>query len=320
VILALLLAVAATEPVREVRPALGTTAEVLVVGVADAAPALRSAWAALQELEESLSPEKPQNELARLNARGGGTASQALRTLIAHALEVAAASHGAFDPTVAPLLLASAGPPGHPRHLGDGERRALLQRVGAARVKLDPATGALQLRPGTALDLSGVARGFAADRAVEALQAAGVRSGLVSVGYGSMRAFGAPLTVEVRGPVSEVPPWAHFELGAMALGRCGGDQDDLLVLDPRTGEAPRKVLGATVVAASAMEATALAMALYVLGPEEGFELLKQRGAAGFVLIRERGRSIVRATRGFTQSYDLEPAPGILVREERDPTP
>jgi len=68
-----------------------------------------------------------------------------------------------------------------------------------------------------------------------------------------------------------------------------------------------------VVASSACEADALSTAVFVLGPEEGLALLERRGAAGFVLVRENGRRILSATRGFAESHELTLAPGVLLR-------
>jgi thiamine biosynthesis lipoprotein ApbE len=87
-------------------------------------------------------------------------------------------------------------------------------------------------------------------------------------------------------------------------------------LGRRTGAAGASVraLSVTVVAASGLEAEALSSAVSVLGAKAGLELLAERGAAGFVLLRERGRAVLWTTPGFSDSYDLEASTGVLVRE------
>jgi thiamine biosynthesis lipoprotein len=55
------------------------------------------------------------------------------------------------------------------------------------------------------------------------------------------------------------------------------------ILDPRTGTSPRQAVSVTVVAAGAMLADALATAAFVLGPEEGIELLEREGVEGLIV-------------------------------------
>jgi len=314
VILALAVAALAGAPARDSRTFMGAAAEISVTGLEHAAPALQAAFAALQDVEDRLSLWKP-SELGRLNAAGGAAVSPALRAVLSHALELAAASGGAYDPTLEPLVRAAGGYGGPRRGVGGGERRRLLARVGAGKVGVD-ASGRVQLAAGAALDLSGLARGYAVDQAVEALRGTGASAGLVDVGGSSLRVFGAPLTLGLRGPEGGESAWGTFTLADAALGVSRAEPRGLPILDPRTGEPARQVLSALVIAASAMEADGLSTALYVLGGAEGLRLVQQRGAAGAVLVRERGRPVVWTTAGFPDTYRLETAPRVLTREER----
>lgn len=313
--LTLLLAASAGAPpaAREVRLVMGTTAEVRAAGLGDPAPVLDAAFAILDRVDERMSLWR-ESELTRLNRAGSGVVSPDVLAVLRHALDVAAASRGAFDPTVEPLVRACGGLGGTPRRLDDEERRRLVARVGPHHVHVEPATGTVRLDPGTGLDFGGIAKGYAADLALEALRSFGARTGLVDLGGSSLAVFGAPLTVAVRDPViAEGQPWATFELRDAAVGTSGGDQRPDHILDPRTGFPANAVLAATVVAGSAIEADALSTAVYVLGAEEGLELLLRRGASGFVLLREGGRGVIRATPGFAEAHALRGAPGVEVR-------
>jgi thiamine biosynthesis lipoprotein len=237
--------------------------------------------------------------------------------VIDHALEVAAASEGAFDPTVEPLVRAAGGFGGPKRGLTTAERKRLLAMVGARHVHLDRTNGSVRLDPGTALDLGGIAKGFAVDLALRALRGAGATSGLVDLGQSSISVFGQALTLEVRNPERpDGPAWARFSLSEGHVSTSGRDQKK--VLDPRTGQPAHRVLSATVIAASAMEADALSTAVFVLGVDRGLALLERRHAAGFVLWRRRGRAVVETTAGLRSRYALEPAPGITVHERSRP--
>lgn len=311
--LALVLAASAALPAREVRLVMGTTAEVRVAGLADPAPALDAAFGALARVDDRLSLWK-ESELARLNREGSANASPELAAVLRHALDVAAASFGAFDPTVEPLVRATGGLGGSGRALGGGERRRLLARIGTEHVHLDLASGEVRLDPGTRLDLGGIAKGYAADLALSALKRAGATSGFVDLGGSSLAVFGDPLGVEVRDPLdASVRRWAAFELTGGALATSGGDQRPGHILDPRNGLPAKGVLAATVVAGSAMEADALSTAVCVLGADEGLALVRRRGAAGLVLLRERGRRVIRTTPGFAADHALRVAPGVEVR-------
>jgi thiamine biosynthesis lipoprotein len=301
-------------PAREVRVVMGTAAEVRAVGLKPPVPGIEAAFAALTRVDEALTLWK-ESELTRLNAAGAAEVSPDLLAVLRRALEVAEASGGAFDPTVEPLVRAAGHLGGTPRELPDDERRALLARVGAQRVHVDPARPFVRMEPGTRLDFGGIAKGYAVDLAMAELRRAGALKALVNLGGSSLAVFGEPLTVAVRDPEAvEGPRWASFTLSEAALGTAGGDQRPGHIFDPRTGVPARKVLAATVVTPSAMEADALDTAVYVLGPEEGLALLARRGSAGFVLLREGGRKVLRATPGFTRAYSLEAAPDVQVRE------
>jgi thiamine biosynthesis lipoprotein len=301
-------------PAREVRVVMGTSAEVRLTGLAEAEPVLDAAFAALARVDDAMSLWKP-SELTRLNDAGGGRASADLLAVVAHGLEVASASSGAFDPTVEPLVRATGGLGGAPRVLDAAERRRLLAGVGFRRVRVDRERGALYLRPGTRLDLGGIAKGYAADLALAALKRAGAASGLVDLGGSSLGVFGEPLVVDVRDP--ETPdgePWASFRVEEAAVASSGGDQRPGHILDPRTGRPARGILAATVVARTGIEADALSTAVFVLGAHDGLRLLEQRGAAGLVLLRERGHRVIRTTPGFAAAYSLVVADRVRARE------
>lgn len=299
---------------RETRLVMGTTAEVMASGVRPET-ALDSAFAALEGVDERLSLWKP-SELSRLNDEGRGRLSPDACTVLAHALELAAASGGAFDPTVEPLVRAGGGLGGPPRTLDAEERRQLLARVGFRRVALDRASRQVRLAPGTRLDLGGIAKGYAADRALAALREAGARAGLVDLGSSSLGGFGGvELALDVSAPDGSGAAWASFRVVDAAVSSSGGRGRGSHIIDPRSGAPAVAVLGATVVARSGIEADALSTAVYVLGAEEGLALLQRRGADGLVLLRDpAGRPAIRATPGFASRYRLESGPGVALTE------
>lgn len=299
-------------PAREIRLLMGTTAEIRVGGLADPTPALDAAFAALARVDDRMSLWK-ESELAALNRTGHGIVSAETFAVVRHALDVAAASRGAFDPTVEPLVRAAGGF-GEPARLPSAEeKRALLARVGYQNVHLDDAARTIRLASGARLVLDALAKGHAADLALSALRDAGATSGLVDLGGSSLTAFGEDMTIDLSDPTGRGLPWAAFRV-ATAVGTSGSDQQPGHILDPRTGEPPRGVLQATVVASSALEADALSTAVLVLGATDGLALVRRRGAAGLVVFLESGHRVVRTTPGFSAAHSLVAAPGVEVRE------
>lgn len=303
---------------------MGTTAEVMASGGARPAAALDAAFAALARVDDLMSLWKP-SELTRLNAHGRARVSPETCAVLAHALEVAAASGGAFDPTVEPLVRASGGLGGPRRTLEAAERRRLLARVGFRRVALNCTSRVVSLVPGTHLDLGGIAKGYAADLALAALRDEGARAGMVDLGSSSLGGFGVPLEIDVRGPDEAGPSWATFRVVDAAVSSSSGRERPGHIVDPRSGAPATGLLGVTVVARSGIEADALSTAVYVLGTEEGLALLIRRRAAGLVLQSDlAGGPEIRATPGFLAAYGLRPAPGVAfsewASERRSPAP
>ena len=305
---------AASPPAREVRLVMGTTAEVRATLPAEnAGAALDAAFAALDLVDRRMSLWK-ESELRALNRSGAALVSPETAAVLAHALEVAEASGGAFDPTVEPLLRARGDYGGAPRDVAPGEERRLLAAVGWRRVHLDRGTRRVRLERGTRLDLGGIAKGYATDLALAALRDAGAQAGLVDLGGSSLGSFGETLEVVLRDPEDPGrPPFGLFRAREASVSTSAGDQKPGHIVDPRTGSAASAVLTATVVARSGIEADALSTAVFVLGPEDGLALVARRGAAGLALVREEGRAVVRTTPGFAAGYALELAPRVEAR-------
>lgn len=306
-------------PAHEMRLVMGSTAELWVDGLEHSAPALDAAFAALDAVEASMSLWK-ESELQALNRGGDARVSPLLFETLRRALDVAADSGGAFDPTVEPLLRARGAYGDAPRRPSESELRRLRERVGFGRVQLEAATRRVRLEPGTALDLGGIAKGYAADLALQELRRAGARRALVDLGTSSQCVFGDSLTLDVAHPLDPTQPtWARFTLRDACVGSSSTSQRGEHILDPRTGRAAAGgVLGATVVAAEGIEADALSTALFVLGPEAGLPLVARRGAHGFVLLLRRGRPLLLTTPGFAERYALEAENWVLVREGTQP--
>ena len=131
------------------------------------------------------------------------------------------------------------------------------------------------------MDLGAVAKGFAVDRAWEAL--GGKIDLLLDLG-GNLRAFGGNWRTGVRNPFEQDKLAAAFDLRPGEAVATSGNYERFVerdgvryshILDARTGKPTTGIAGVTVVAASAMLADGLSTTLFVLGPEAGMEFLER---------------------------------------------
>jgi thiamine biosynthesis lipoprotein len=257
---------------------------------ADLRAAAESALAEVAEPEARLSVYRPDAALFAVNARAHAApvpVDAPTFALLERAARLAEATGGAFDLTVGPLLalwgLAGDGEGNVPT---DEEVAAALRLVGMGRVvRLDPdaRTVAFAL-PGVRLDPGALGKGYALERARDALREAGVRNALLHGGTSSVCALGAPggtsdgWRVALQHPLdpgarlAAVTLWDGDALGVSAAhgktfhaadGRRFGH-----VLDPRTGRpADAALLAAAVLPDAAADADAVSTALLVRGVE-----------------------------------------------------
>jgi len=288
--------------VRHPEGIMGTTCTLAAVAMRrqQAEEGLNQAEAALRGVEARMSVWLEDSEVSRLNAAGAGDevrlSPETLQVLRA-ARDGAAATAGAFDATCRPLieLWQRAAKRGRlPTATEIAEARA-ASSWGLFELTDD---GATKRAAGARVDLGGIAKGYAIDRAVEALQRAGAAGGLVDVG-GDLRCFGRPpdgehWAVEVKDP-SGAEPLGELHLRGGAVCTSGNYARFSVIegrryshiVDPRSGRPANAVPSVTVVAGSAMRADIWATALSVLGPD-GFARLPQGVEALAVLGSGKG--------------------------------
>lgn len=290
------------------RPMLGTFVEITAEApdAARAARAIEAAFAAVAEVDRLLSSHRADSELSAINAAAGDRAiavSPWTWECVAEALRVAGESDGAFDPTCRPLLDLWGFVRRAYRLPSRAEveaRRALVDYRGvqmiASRFSPRDAWPAGWLpnerriglaRKGMMLDLGGIGKGFAADKAVDALRAAGIRSGLVRC-WGDLRAFGPRAwAVGVADPAHPDRAVLRETIRDAAFSTSGDYRNFFVVngrryshlLDPRTGWPVRGRRSCSVRASSGALADAWSTALFVnprLRPPEGVRLLDLR--------------------------------------------
>ncbi|MCA2991473.1 FAD:protein FMN transferase [Gemmatimonas sp.] len=284
-----------------VTTAMSTTVSVQLVGaIPEAAARAAQAVEWFRVVEAHGSRFLGDSEVSRLcrNERGPQAVSPLLFELLRVAWAVAAATDGAFDPTLGRALHHH----GFDRSWQDGHRvprnptpdTATAPLSGAWRqAVLDEATGTIALPPQTMLDLGGIAKGFALDLAARSLHDV---PNMCVVAGGDLHCRGhnprgAPWRTAVRHPVQQDGAACVVEVAAEEYALCtSGDYARVTaaghhLLDPRS-KAPTPSVGlrsVTVVAPHAVVADALATAAFVLGANAGAALLAEHGVDAYFI-------------------------------------
>jgi thiamine biosynthesis lipoprotein len=254
---------------RRLFPAMGTEVELLLDGEPNPEGdlAVCRAEREFHRLEALLSRFRPDSELSALNRDGVLNAGPDLTAVTRLAIDGRERTRGLFDPTVHDALVAA----GYDRTFAelapDGTAAGPRRCAGEIRIS----GSRIELEPGFRLDLGGIAKGYAIDRAATILADAGpclVNAGGDVAGHGRLW----PVGVETAdGQVT-----LGLEDGALATSgrdrrrwrRNGAAVHHLI--DPATGSpADTEFLRVTVAAPTAVEAEVLAKAVFLGAAPEG---------------------------------------------------
>ena len=269
--------------------AMGTEIE-LLVDAEGADDALAAAEREFHRLESLLSRFRDDSELSQLNRDGSIDAGPDLLRVVELALAAREHTDGRFDPTVHDALMAA----GYDRTFdavsADGAGVGSTAPAGG-RVRIDGSR--IELGAGVRIDLGGIGKGYAAERAAEPLATAGPC--LVNAG-GDIATRGSSWPVGVETGDGTLT----LELHGSALATSGRDRRTWRrggramhhLIDPSTGApAASDVIRITVVAADAVDAEVLATSLFLAGVDEA---AAEADAAGVpaVIVGADGRTLL----------------------------
>jgi thiamine biosynthesis lipoprotein len=299
------------------QPHMGTqfTVTLYAPDEAQAREASDAASAKITALEQMMTDYDPDSELMRLSRRPVGEPTRVSEELF-HILEksqrVAELSDGAFDVTVGPVV-----------RLWRRTRRtgilpppeALAQAraaVGWRKLKLDPRNKTVTLTaPNMQLDLGGIAKGYAADKALDVLKHHGLTRALVAasgdIAVGDPPPGQRGWRVGVGALNNGDNKLARVLLLRNAAVSTSGDTEQYVeiggrryshIVDPHTGMGLADRLQVSVIARRATDTDSLATAVSVLGVERGLKLVEsQTGTAVLILHADGDRiSMVESSR------------------------
>ena len=294
--------------VRRTARALGTDVTMIALHESreTAERAISAAFGELELIEELMSLYRPHSQISRLNReRVLANPHPYFVSVLERAQRMSRETGGAFDTTVQPFweLYAAAFKEG--RIPNDDAIEATRARVDYRKLEVRPERLRL-LGEGMAVTLNGIAQGFAADRALAALRAHGVRNAVVNTG--ELGALGHKEGDEswIAGIQHPRRSDAYVSLAKLD-GRCMATSGDYAtaftpdhgynhIFDPATGRSPQTFSSVTVVAPTGVDADALSTAVFVLGLTKGLHLIHESAGADALFVLKDGEVLV--TRGF----------------------
>jgi thiamine biosynthesis lipoprotein len=301
----------------------------------------------LAELDRIFSANRDDSELALVNATAGlitqVSVSRELDVVLGCALYFAEASGGAFDPSVGLLVKLWGIGTETPRVPPEAEIRAALELVNwrdvdiwynqhiaadrqdAGATVFYPKWSAELKRQGMALDLGGIAKGFAADELAAMLRKEGIPRALIDLGGNiylvGNRADGKPWRVGIQDPLAERGEslgFVELEKGASVVAsgvyeryftaKDGKRYHHILTLiedegirSPKGYPVENGLLAVTVIAASSMDADALSTSCFILGYEKGLALAAANNAEILFIFEDK---TIRGSPGAMKAFTL----------------
>ncbi len=263
--------------------------------------AIDRAFRELKRLDRLFNAFSPQSEVSDINRNAGKkkvkTAEDTVR-LIGYALKIGELTDGAFDITVGAVTRLY---DFHSKVVPSMRQiRETLRYVDFRKVVIEGDRVYLPEK-GMRIDPGGIAKGYAADRAIEILKTEGIKGALVAVagdikGYGR-KPDGSPWRVGIRDPRGgREDIFAVVELrDEMAISTSGDYERYFIkdgkryhhIIDPNTGLPAEGLISVSVIGKEGTYTDSLATAVFIMGGEEGRKVAEELGY-GVVMVDRKG--------------------------------
>lgn len=271
--------------------------------------AVEATFVRMAELEGRLSRHRSDSELSRLNRAGRiDSASGGLIELLRLADRISRLGDGAFDVTIQPVWeLYRSHLAAHHELPPQAAVEHALESVGYRSLRIEGASVSLG-RPGMAITLDGIGKGYIVDQGVAVLKQRGFPNVLVEAGgdlvASGQRESGTPWRIGIRSPRAGIPKLqARVDAQDLAVTTSGDYMQPFTpdfaqhhILDPRTGSSAPDLASATVTAPTAALADGLSTLAMTLGARRSQELLEDLpGCEGYLVTKDLD---VAKTSGF----------------------
>lgn len=266
--------------------------------------AMQVAFDEIKRLEQLLSTWRSDSELSRVNQEAGRrpvqVSSETLE-LVTRSLELGSLTLGGFNIALGPAIEAWSVIE-RQRIPDEKELQQLKSLVDWTRIQVNKEARTIYLpHTGMRIDVGGIGKGYAADRAVAEMKRVGVMGGVVALS-GDIKAFGVlpdrkGFLVGIKHPRREDELIAMIDLKDEAVSTAGDyerffERDGVRyhhILDPHTLQPARTCQSVTVIAKEGTVADGLDTGIFVLGPEQGMALVERLPGVEAIIIDQEGK-------------------------------
>ncbi|MBO4647920.1 MAG: FAD:protein FMN transferase [Lentisphaeria bacterium] len=267
----------------------------------------------IREIEAVCNVFDPESELSRLNRTAYGkefVCSPLLWEMLTEAGRAWKSSGGAYDPTVQELMKLWGFRRKRQTLPTEAERAEAMKKTGWDKVTLDREKHSVRFAvEGIGIDLGGIAKGFALEKALTALRKTAIRRAILDLGGNIGCLTGEkqpPFRVGVRDPGSPDRQVAAFEMANECVATSGnyeryviiGGKQYTHIMDPRTGRPVSGVLSVTVITPRGTDSDAMSTAIFVAGEKLAEKVCRTVPETGVMIVRSApddpsGRTILR---------------------------
>ncbi|HEY5525766.1 MAG TPA: FAD:protein FMN transferase [Clostridium sp.] len=288
---------------------LGTIINLRVQG-REAEQAIEKALGRLNDIDDKMSAFKKDSEISKINLKAGVTSqivSKDTYLVIKEAAKYSRLLDGAFDPTIRPLVSLWNIGTAQERIPEQCEIDKRLKLVNYKDVILNESNSSIMLRKEKqALDLGGIAKGFAADEIRDVFYKYNIKSALIDLG-GNIFAFGSkedgtPWRVGIQDPfkargefmgVLSVRNKSVVTSGNYEKYFTQGGKRFHHIIDPKTGyPSVSKIISATIISDNSIDGDGLSTGVYIIGIDKAMALIECISGVDAIFITEDKKTYV----------------------------
>ncbi|MCZ6638467.1 MAG: FAD:protein FMN transferase [Candidatus Dadabacteria bacterium] len=282
------------EPIERVQLQMGTYARVLIYGGNN--KDVDAAFSEIKKLDNLLSDYNPKSEISEINNMAGEKAVK-VNPQVIEVLEIAKniafETGGVFDPTIGALTI------GVYRFGRESETEPNIENIDKAKSLVNykdliiEGDSVYLKRKGMMIDLGGIGKGYAVEKAVTVLKERGIKRGIVSLS-GDLKVFGDELEIAIKNPGSPRAIATFTTRGDnLAISTSGSYERSVNIqgevyhhlIVPESGKPGSNFLSLTVVLkGSSTLADAYATALFIMGKDKAIEFLDNHSEIGIFIV------------------------------------
>lgn len=283
---------------------MGTVVEIMLIAKdrGEAENAAFKAFQEIQRIEKLMSTKIEQGDVFRINKFAGRrwvSISSETLYVINKSIEIAEISDGGFDITIGPLIKVwdKVKEQGYPP--SDEELKKALSLINFRDIMISPEGKIFLKKEGMSIDLGGIAKGYAVDRAFNLLKNLGYKNLIVNAG-GDLRVggtkFGELWSIGIQDPRNSERVIAKISLNEGAIATSGDYERYFIyerkryhhILNPRNGLPAEDCRSVTVFTQEGIFADGMATAIFVLGPKKGYFLCQKTKGVECLIVDKEG--------------------------------